>query len=71
MDKYITFIRDTIEREHLTYTWLSIQVMRTSGIKTCSSELSAVLSGERTGPKAKKMILAAEDVCDKYWEVFL
>ena len=70
-EEHIKCIRDTVEKEHLTYAWLAIQILRTAGIKTTNGELSAVLSGSRRGPKADTMILAAADVCDKYWEVFL
>lgn len=69
-DEQVKFIRETIEQEHLTYTWLSLQILRVAGIKTCRSEISSVLAQTRSGPKADKIICVANKICEEYRSVF-
>lgn len=64
-----TEIRDRLVKHNLTFVWL-INRLEMRGIKTDKSEMSSVISGARSGPKAEQIIQESEKILDEY-EAFL
>lgn len=60
-------IRDKVSRCTLTYTWL-IRQLSDEGLLTDKFEMSATLSGTRTGPKADEILRRSLDILDRYEE---
>lgn len=64
-----TDIRGRLVKHNLTFVWL-INRLEMRGIKTDKSEMSSVISGARSGPKAEQIIQESEKILDEY-EAFL
>lgn len=60
-----TEIRDRLVKHNLTFVWL-INRLEMRGIKTDKSEMSSVISGARSGPKAEQIITESEKILDEY-----
>ena len=60
-------IKDKVSSFALTYTWL-IHCLSDEGLHTDKFEMSATLSGTRTGPKADNILRQSLDVLNKYEE---
>lgn len=59
------YIRRGLLEVGQTQRWLIAQ-LRDKGITTDETELSSVLSGRRTGPKARKILTTTVDILDAH-----
>jgi len=60
-----TDIRFRLQKHNLSYVWL-ISQLRLRGVVTDKTEMSSVISGARSGPKAERIIQTAAAVLDSY-----
>lgn len=58
-------IRELVTGESLTFTWL-IRQLSDEGLMTDKYEMSATLSGVRTGEKADEILRRSLDILQKY-----
>lgn len=58
-----TDIRFRLQKHNLSYVWL-ISQLRLRGVVTDKTEMSSVISGARSGPKAERIIQTAAAVQD-------
>lgn len=65
--KYAEQIREMVTRWSLTFTWL-IRQLSDEGLMTDKFEMSATLSGVRTGSKADEILRRSLDILREYQE---
>lgn len=65
--KYAEQIREIVTDSSLTYTWL-IRRLSDEGMITDKFEMSATLSGVRTGSKADEILRRSLDILHEYQE---
>ena len=58
-------IRDRLKKHNLTFGWL-INRLEAEGIRTDKSEISSIMAGTRSGPKADLIIEKSNEILDKY-----
>lgn len=58
-------IRFRLHKHNLSYVWL-INQLRMRGVVTDKTEMSSVVPGVRSGPKAERIIQTAAAVLDSY-----
>lgn len=60
-----TNIRERLRKHNLSYVWL-ISQLQLRGVVTDKTEMSSVVSGARSGPKADTIIQTAASILDSY-----